>query len=172
MLSNILKPSLKTMKNFNLTLALIPNSEKSKLHLNVNLEDLNDQESNSWLHKKSLSTKAIKNYKCVIDCIFKIISDNLSTTERSSIKLSEGFFCIDQTNAEKILNITSDFTNQYKLAIQKELSSLIYIYELKTTSEILKEIGNHIKTLNDYLKLSNENFCLVVFCTHNEMAMY
>lgn len=160
------------MKNFNLTLTLIPNTEKSKIHANVDTDSLENPDTNSWLHKKSLSTKAIKNYKCVIDCIFKIIQDNLDQDAFNQIKISENILCIDQSNAEQILAITSDFTNQYKLAIQKELSRLIYTYELKTTPEILKEIGNHIKTLNDYLRLSNENFCLVVFCTHVEMATY
>lgn len=160
------------MKNYNLTLALIPLSEKEHLKKSIDLEKLGCIETNPWLHKKSLSTKAIKNYKCVIDCIFKIIEENISPEAFATIQINDNVFCIDKNNAEKILKVTSNFIENYDLTIKKELASLIYKYEIKTTSEILKEVNSHIKTLNDYLKLSNENFCLVIFCSHLEMAIY
>lgn len=153
------------MKNFNLTLVIIPSSERNSLNNEENTSILSSEE---WLRKKSLSTKTIKNYKSIIDCITSIIKDNIPEHFVGKIEIKENLYYITTENAPAILQIIYDFTNKYKLIIQKDLAQILYVYELKTYNELVKEINNHLKILSDYLNLLHDNLALVIISEYED----
>ena len=153
------------MKNFNLTLAIVPSTEINTINNTTNSSLLNSEE---WLRKKSLSTKTIKNYKSIIDCITSIIKDNIPYYLVGKIELKENLYFITSEHAPIILEIIDDFANKYKLAIQKDLSQIIYVYELKTFNEVIKEINSHLKILTDYLKQLHDDLALLIISEYED----
>jgi hypothetical protein len=153
------------MKNYNLTLAIIPCVEKETLLEESEAFSLGYE---NWLRKKSLSTKTIKNHKAIIDCIINIIKENVPEPIKGTIQIKNNVYYINSSNASELLKITDDFTNKYKLIIQKNLSQIIYVYELKTYAEITKEINGHLKTLNDYLNQLHDDLSLIIICEYEE----
>ena len=157
------------MRNFNLTLAIIPSSERNSLNSEENNSILSSDE---WLRKKSLSTKTIKNYKLIIDCITSIIKDNIPDHFVGKIEVKDNLYYITTENAPFILEIIDDFTSKYKLIIQKNLAQILYVYELKTYNEVVKEINNHLKILTDYLNLLHDNLALVIISEYEDKPVF
>jgi len=160
------------MKNFNLTLAIINSSEKITFNNDFLKNDYEPIISEEWLRRKSLSTKTIKNYKTIVECIINIIKENLPPTIVNKIKLKENCYYITSEESAYLLNIIDDFTTKYKIIIQKELAQIIYIYEIKTLSEILKEINSHLKFLSDYLNELEDNRALLIIGEYSEKPIY
>ncbi|UYW02069.1 hypothetical protein K5I29_03975 [Flavobacterium agricola] len=126
------------------------------------IDDFETLESTDWLKKKSLISKSIKNYKSVIDCIVNIMSENIPSHLQDKIQLSETFFYINSDHAPVIKDILSEFAQKYKLNIQKDLAQILYVYELKSYAEVVKEINGHIKLITDFLNQLHGDLSLIL----------
>jgi len=153
------------MKNYNLNLTLVPYTENTFLSFQNDVAILQSQD---WLRKKSLSTKTIKNYKSVIDCIIEIIAENIPLQLLNNIQLAPNTYYIGPEHAPTIIDVIDGFAIKHELSIHKKLAELIYVYELTTYNELIKEITSHIKVLIDYLKQLKNDFSLILISEYTE----